>query len=94
MTKYYNIYFHHSKRMTMPQILKSDTLNAGMLENAYDDLFVWHDIEHYDLHRVVHYIGLEFAPEGIEIYTSDEKYSPTEELICLLFYTEHDKGRN
>ena len=90
MTKSYDIYFHYDHRMTMPRILKSDTLNAGMLEHACDDLYVWHDIEHYDLHRVVHYIGLEFAPEGIEIYINGDT---AEELLCLLFYTEHDKGR-
>lgn len=89
----YSVYFHY-RGMTMMAIRKSDCLEAGMLECAYDDIFVWHDVEEKDLHRVVKYIGLEFKVPMVEI--AEENYiNPSfchETEICTVFYTE--KVRN
>lgn len=57
----------HGRDLHRSDILKSDTLNAGMLEQVLDDLISWHDIRRKDLDRVLTYIQIEFGPKLAEI---------------------------
>lgn len=89
----YSIYFHYHG-MTMKSIKKSDCLDAGMLEWASDDVYVWHDIKEKDLCRVVKYIGMEFDVPMVEItkeYYVNFNFCKTE-TECTVFYTENTRN--
>lgn len=71
----YSIYFtpeQIKRNLIMDDVRKSDTLNAGMLEQVLENLINWHDIYKKDLSRVCDYIGLEYGHICVEIYK--EKY--------------------
>ena len=62
---------------------KSDTLNAGILEQVLDDSICWHGIKSSDLNRVLDYISLEYPPMLIEIeaeYLRGDKVFPR--FVC------------
>jgi hypothetical protein len=80
----YAIYFYPISPITMNDLRKADCLNAGLLENAYDDLFVWHGVSDADLMRVVKYIGLEFNVRAVEVSTEVDGYK--EIGSCIVFY--------
>ena len=80
----YAIYFYPITTITMKELRKADCLNAGLLENAYDDVFVWHGVAKADLLRVVKYIGLEFNVCAVEVATEVDGYK--EIASCIVFY--------
>lgn len=49
------------RNLTVQDIRKSDTLNAGMLEQVLDDWISWHGVERKDVERVLKYIELELG---------------------------------
>lgn len=62
---------------------KSDTLNAGILEQVLDDFICWHGIKPSDLNRVLDYLSLEYSPMLIEIeaeYLRGDKIFPR--FVC------------
>lgn len=70
----YSVTWKLNKRyLRRSDILKSDTLNAGMMEQVLDDLISWHDIRQKDLDRVLTYIQVEFSPKLAEI--ASEKHT-------------------
>lgn len=49
------------RNLTRADILKADTLAAGLLEQVLDDLISWHDVQQRDIARVLDYISLEYG---------------------------------
>lgn len=91
----YTVYFtiptdgkHHHP--TMPEILASDALNAGMLENVTEDgLYSWHDIETpEDVQRVLRYIAenignydCDIEQESDDPFDGAQTWTPYEKMI-------------
>jgi len=61
-----------SRSLVMEDCKKSDTLQAGMLEQVLPDTICWHDIEEKDIERVLNYIRFEFG--HINIWIESEYY--------------------
>ena len=55
------------RNLTVQDIRKSDTLNAGMLEQVLDDWISWHGVPRKDVERVLNYIELELGPAFVSI---------------------------
>ena len=77
------IYFtipHDHHQLTMPEVLKSDSLNAGMLEAVYSTdagvTYSWHDLRDGDITKVLVYIA-----ENIGKYQTTIEAEETEVII-------------
>lgn len=81
---------HHHP--TMQEILASDQLDAGMLENVTDDgLYSWHDIETFeDVQRVLKYIAENIGnyPCEVEEESCEELTDETRVIAEILFPVE------
>ena len=55
------------RNLTMNDCRKSDTLNAGMLEQVLEDWISWHGVRRRDIERVLKYIELELGPAFVLI---------------------------
>lgn len=80
------IYFtipHNRHQLTLQEIRKSDSLNAGMLESVYSTdagvVYSWHDLKDEDITKVLKHIRENFGTYQTTIEYEDE---PTNDGIA------------